>query len=463
MRNRNFIVGLFVVIGLTLFTFGLFLIGNRHEAFAHHIEYYVEFVDLSGLAKGDKVQVAGMDAGQVVEVGIPTSPAGRFRIKVRINDVLRGLVRTDSTATIATEGVVGNTFLLIRPGSTMAPLAPPKATLASKEPIELADLLGQGQKVLTDVDDTVTHANGVLTSVGGNLNAALTSVRATVGNVNQVVVAVKDGHGPAGMLLRDDALAGQIKQAVSNAQTVSEHLNHVSSQADALMKDVGSRQFPQKIDTTLRSVNSAASNFDATSRQVLQTVSDATAPDTQGISAGVNLRETLSNLDTATANMADETEALKHNFLLRGFFRRRGYYNLSQLSPDRYRKDHVFTSAMNTRAWLPASELFETDLSGAERLTAQGKTALDGALSESNGSFLAGPIVIEGYWAGSGTEALQIARSHLRGDLVRRYLQNRFQIDGSNWGVVAMQSRPPDGLGHRTWDGVCIVALRPKP
>ena len=132
MRNRNFIVGLFVVIGLTLFTFGLFLIGNRHEAFAHHIEYYVEFVDLSGLAKGDKVQVAGMDAGQVVEVGIPTSPAGRFRIKVRINDVLRGLVRTDSTATIATEGVVGNTFLLIRPGSTMAPLAPPKATLASK-------------------------------------------------------------------------------------------------------------------------------------------------------------------------------------------------------------------------------------------------------------------------------------------------------------------------------------------
>jgi phospholipid/cholesterol/gamma-HCH transport system substrate-binding protein len=41
--------------------------------------------------------------------------------------------------------------------------------------------------------------------------------------------------------------------------------------------------------------------------------------------------------------MADDTEALKHNFFLRGFFHRSGYYNLANLSPDTYRKNHVFS------------------------------------------------------------------------------------------------------------------------
>ncbi len=78
MKNRNLIVGLFVLAGLTLFTVGLFMIGNRHEAFSRHIEYYAEFTDLSGLTKGSKVQVAGMDAGQIIDIAIPPTPSLSF-------------------------------------------------------------------------------------------------------------------------------------------------------------------------------------------------------------------------------------------------------------------------------------------------------------------------------------------------------------------------------------------------
>ncbi len=64
MKNKNVIVGLFVLAGIVLFTVGLFLIGNRHEAFAQHIDYYADFTNLAGLTKGSKVQVAGMDAAR---------------------------------------------------------------------------------------------------------------------------------------------------------------------------------------------------------------------------------------------------------------------------------------------------------------------------------------------------------------------------------------------------------------
>jgi len=47
--------------------------------------------------------------------------------------------------------------------------------------------------------------------------------------------------------------------------------------------------------------------------------------------------------------MAEGTEALKHNFLLRGFFNRRGYYELAHMPVDKYRQNHVFTRPENYR------------------------------------------------------------------------------------------------------------------
>ena len=89
MQNKNLMVGIFVLAGLALFMAGLFLIGNRHEAFARHVDYYADFTNLSGLSKGSKVQVAGMDAGQILDVAVPASPQARFRVKLRISENLQ--------------------------------------------------------------------------------------------------------------------------------------------------------------------------------------------------------------------------------------------------------------------------------------------------------------------------------------------------------------------------------------
>ena len=133
MKNRNVVVGIFVVAGLLLLTLGLFLIGDRHQAFAHHVEYYAEFVNLAGISKGSKVRVAGVDTGQVTGIGIPQSPSSRFRVALRVDERLRGLVRTDSIVTIGTQGVVGDVYLSIRSGSAQASSADPLTTLPSKD------------------------------------------------------------------------------------------------------------------------------------------------------------------------------------------------------------------------------------------------------------------------------------------------------------------------------------------
>src|SRR4030095_5931938 len=177
MENRKVSIGIFVIGGLVLFGVGMFLIGDRHQLFARHIEYYSEFVNLAGLTNGAKVRVAGMDAGQVLAIDVPYSPPSRFRVRWKINAKLGGLVRTDSVATIGTEGLVGGTYLSIRSGSAEGGEAAPLATIPSKEPTELSEMLAGGADLLNDV-------HGTINVIGAKLGVTLDTITGTVSNVN---------------------------------------------------------------------------------------------------------------------------------------------------------------------------------------------------------------------------------------------------------------------------------------
>ncbi len=466
--NRSLIVGVFVTAGLALFTAGLFMIGNRHEAFARHIELYAEFANLSGITQGAKVQVAGMDAGQVQGVEIPDAPPAKFRVKIRITEKLRGLVRTDSVVTIGTEGVVGNRFLAIGAGTARAPVAAPGATLPGAEPTDISALLDQAKGTIGNIDTTVrnanklvTNADGLIATLGGNLNSTVTEVRTTVSNANELIAGIKEGRGAAGMLLRDEAFADQVRQAVTNIQSATSDLKSAAANAGTLVSELQSKGFPQKVDDTLTEVNQTAKNFNATSAQVRQVVADLTGPDEHGATAVATIRESLSNVNVAAVNMADETEALKHNFLLRGFFRKRGYYTLTALSPDTYRKDSLFAAQNTDRAWLPADQLFHPDSHGVEELTSPGRSALRAAFGNYGQRSFQGPVVVEGY---SDCESVsdRLAVSRTRAILVRNYLQSNFHLDTGKLGAVALEGRPPDGSAHASWNGVAIVLLKAK-
>jgi phospholipid/cholesterol/gamma-HCH transport system substrate-binding protein len=452
MRSHNFLVGLFVMAGLTIFTVGIFLVGSRNEAFTRHVEFYTEFTNLDGLTKGSKVKVAGMDAGQIVAVGVPDSPASRFRVKFQIKQGLQGLVRIDSVVTIATEGVVGETYLLVRPGSQRGLAAAPLTTLPSQEPVDMAKLLDRGMVVLQDADTT-------LNQVGAKLNGTLDGVTNTVANVNDVVIGLKQGRGPAGMLLQDKALASNIRSSLTNVQRATVDVRDATGQVDALVSDVRRRGVTRKLDETISSARDATANIDESAKQVRQTIAKATGPDEQGIDAATKIKESLSNINTASANMADDTEALKHNFLLRGFFHHRGYYNLADIPPGTYRKDHVFSNPTNEREWLPATELFTKDRGNSETLSAHGKQLLNSAIAHHGDSLPNDPIVVEGY-SDSADPANQLASSRNRAILVREYLQRHFQIERSDLGIVSMRNSPPNGVGHSHWDGICMVFLR---
>jgi len=457
--NRNLSVGLFTLAGLALFTAGLFMIGSRHEAFEHHLVLYSEFSELSGITKGSKVRVGGMDAGRVLQIEVPSSVSSKFRVQIQIDDRLHPIIRKDSVVTINTEGIVGNTYLSISPGSAVAPPVASGDTLPSKGAIELSDLLNRAVTTVNDFDSTIQNVNGQLATLSNGLNSTLAQAQGTLTNVNDVVLGLKNGKGTAGMLLTDVNVADQVRRTVGHTEQATANLETTSKRLDSLLADVQSREFPKKVDQTLGAVKETVSRLDATAGQVKQLVSDVSEPDERGVPAGVNLRETISSANAVTSNLEDVSEALKHNFLLRGFFNRRGFYNLTNLSPTQYRVDRIFTDSRDRRSWISAEQIFERDGSGQEELSPQGKAVLDQALSQYGDSMLDDPMVVEGYASG-GSISQNVDRSRERAVAVRLYICEHFHLATLGVGAVALDDQPPNGAGRSTWDGVSIVLLR---
>jgi phospholipid/cholesterol/gamma-HCH transport system substrate-binding protein len=87
----------------------------------------------------------------------------------------------------------------------------------------------------------------------------------------------------------------------------------------SIVADVQQRQLPQKIDDTMTQIHSASTQANETIEQVHQGVAQALGPDANGITAGQNISQALSNVNVATSNMAEDTEASQTQLLLQGF------------------------------------------------------------------------------------------------------------------------------------------------
>jgi phospholipid/cholesterol/gamma-HCH transport system substrate-binding protein len=467
MRIRTWAVGLFVILGIGFFTAILFLIGSSHNIFGRHVEFYSDFSNIAGLQNGAGVRVSGLDAGTVTGIDIPAGSATKFHVRLHVASKVRQMIRIDSMVSIETEGIVGDKYVSIGPGTPGATEAFNGATLLSKEPLDIKAVMEKGSALLNDVDrsvndvqgrldvaldsvtKTVNHVNGLVVAVQPDVRIMAANARQLTARIDGIVADLNEGKGPIGLLLKDEATRSQLQAILSNVQQAASNLRSVSEGADQIIVDLKSRDLAQQAEVTL-------ANVQAISQQLNEAMKGVFAPDETGNDGATNLRETLSNLNRGTTNLAEDTEALKHEFFFRGFFKRRGFYDLQQLAPADYLKACQHEKACTSREWLDASGLFAFGSGGKEQLTEAGRREIDEAVAPLVDSLLNHVVVVEGYCA-SGTPDEQFVVSRERADLVRQYLEEHFHLRHSDVGIVPLRNRPPQIAGRHSWNGVSIV------
>ncbi len=259
---------------------------------------------------------------------------------------------------------------------------------------------------------------GALTATSAQL---VKDVQVVVGDARAVLYNVRSGQGSIGQLLTDRTLYDQMTNIGSEAEQTVRNLRETTDRARA-----------------------AVDGFSApngTAQQIAQT-----------------LQNTLAAVQEVTSDLADGTEALKRNFLFRGFFRERGFFNLDAVSIQAYQAG-VLESNNRTalRIWLDAEMLFERDPDGTQRLTIDGRRRLNSAMADPVRYPRDSPLVIEGYAdAGEGEAPYLVSVDRAR--VVREYLLGRFRRQATLTDIMPLsESAPGSPRGDGRWSGVALA------
>ncbi len=436
-------LGAFVIGGILLFAVALFMIGERRMLFASTFDIYVEYRTLSGIQEGTPVRVAGMDAGEVKDVRIPANPTQKFRLRLNVREDLHGLVRTDSIVTIRTEGLVGGQYLQIGTGSANKPEAPSGSTLPGQEPFEVADLLqqanttvkivnetilqlrGQVEDTIATIQGTAKDADDVIKSVSDDVKLIATAGARIANDTSAIIASVRAGRGTVGHLFNDDTLYRRAADLAAQAERALRELQGATEQVRRAVGRMASPEGP---------------------------VSDTM----------VQLRDLIAKTRDTMANLEADTEALKRNWFVRGFFEQRGYYNLSRLSPAEYRRGVLEAGDRKAlRIWLAADLLFHPGRRESLRLTDDGKARLDSAMAPFLKYLKATPLVVEGYaTAGDASERYLVSRE--RATLVREYLLERFSLNAETVGLMPLGDEAEGSPAGNQWDGVALTVFVEK-
>jgi len=468
-------MGAFVLGGLLLFAVGLFLIGDRRMLFSGSGSYYAEFAGMSGLEVGDKVRVAGLDAGEITGLRIPSGPGAKFLVKFRVVEKLFPVVRTDSLATIQTDGLLGNKYLLINTGTSAQ--APLESVLPSREPFELADLMSNVGDTVKMINQTVgvvqnnvmdaaktlsvtaTHVNDIVTSSQDDIKAITASANKITAdtskltaNASIIMDRLSAGQGTVGKLLKEDTVYNNISNASLRAGEILADLHQTSQTVKELLVQFQSGKIPENIERTMANVQ------DSTERlKIMVSALQPSLSSGEGVSS--DLRAMMSSSREAMSDLADNMETLKHGFFFKGFFNNRGYFDLSTLSLADYQSKDFEKKAHKERRWVECPELFTLKADGTEVISDAGRASIDLAMDDFQRFTEGIALMVEGY-SRMGTQSERFMRSRTRSSLVRDYLEKKFALSSDYVGVMAMGSVQSHSVPQTLEDGVALVLLR---
>src|SRR5208337_3801912 len=110
-RSTQLIVGIFAILGIIALAILSLSLGKISLFPAPGYTLYADFNNISGLKTGDQVQLAGVQVGKVVNIGIKDF---RARIALRVNDDIE--VDDEAIAAIKTSGIIGDKYVSIALG-----------------------------------------------------------------------------------------------------------------------------------------------------------------------------------------------------------------------------------------------------------------------------------------------------------------------------------------------------------
>lgn len=316
-NSRAVVVGIFIFIALIIFIIGVLTLGGQNKGFSESVNVKASFADVKGLQRGSNIWLAGVKVGTVDRIAF--NGKGGVDVVLAIDETARQYVHKDAVAKLGTDGLIGNKIIVITSGTAGA------GTIAEGDQLQV-----EGAIAMDDLMATLQQNNQ--------------NILAITSDIRTVSRRLADGQGTIGKLLKEETLSNDLHLALSTLQRATQNAEQLTRQVSAYASQLrrpGSLTNDLITDTLLfarlRSSVSQIEQVTVKANEVMSTIRTASSNLDQDLRkdntpAGVllhdeetaaNLKSAIKNLQTSTQKLDQNMEALQHNFLFRGFFRKK--------------------------------------------------------------------------------------------------------------------------------------------
>ena len=241
-------VGVLVLVAMAALTALIFLMsGSTGGPFTSKITLRSYFENSAGLKVGAPVNLEGVTIGTVTTVKIvPARKLTPVEVTMKIGSKYRDAVHTDSTSSLETIGVLGDTVVDINSKTATGPAVQNNAELKTNETPNLSDVIKSSQgtieqlnTILAKVDHLADSLNSTKGSIGELINNPdlYNKAVATLNQLSQLVDTVANGKGSIGKLVADDTLYNHINDTVAKLDKMSTDLDEGKGTIGKLLKD----------------------------------------------------------------------------------------------------------------------------------------------------------------------------------------------------------------------------------
>ncbi|MCP5042949.1 MAG: outer membrane lipid asymmetry maintenance protein MlaD [bacterium] len=138
LARRDFIVGVFVVIGLGAIAYLSLEVGGMSYTGPGGFRLVATFDEIGGLTSRAPVVISGVKVGQVTDIELDGDLRARVLLDVR--DDLE--LSIDTSAAIRTSGLLGNQFIALEPGGEIDLLTSGESLDFTENALNLEKLIG---------------------------------------------------------------------------------------------------------------------------------------------------------------------------------------------------------------------------------------------------------------------------------------------------------------------------------
>lgn len=310
-NSQKIQLGIFVIIGTLVFLAAIYFIGNKQNMFGNTSHLKATFVNVNGLQPGNNVRYAGIDIGTVKEIEMINDTT--ISVHMIIDNKIMEHIKTNAIATISSDGLVGNMIINIIPGKGAA------------EKVENGDTIQSYSRIGTDAMLETLNVT--------NENAAMLTA-----DLLKITQEITQGNGTVGLLIRDTLMAQDLKATMSYLRQTSKGTSESVANLNKLITDLNRKDnvIGTLNDTVVANrMKKIIINLEKSSTEIDKVVTNlnATITNVKEGKGAINylsndpklvkqIDSTITNINKASIKLNEDLEALKHNFLFRGYFKK---------------------------------------------------------------------------------------------------------------------------------------------